>query len=521
MKLILDNITLDPGEGQEKISEKIRDRWGIDVSSFTIVRKSLDARKKRKIVYRFRVMIEVDDKWSSDLVGEEDITEYIPREIPAIVTNMRDEPVHIVGSGPAGLFCALRLIEAGVRVEIFERGRPVEERMRDIAGLERKGILDERSNVLFGEGGAGTYSDGKLTARTRRPEVDWFFKELIEAGAPSSILYEAKPHLGTDRLGRIVAFLRKKIIEAGSEIHFNESLEDLVVRQGRIEGAITSKGREVAVSRLVLAAGHSARDTYAMLEDRGVAIEGKGFAVGVRIEHPAALINEIQYGSSPFRDLLPPADYFLTSRGTDAGRSVYSFCMCPGGRVINTSSEKERLCVNGMSFSDRGLPFSNAALVVTVTPGDWGGAASGGISFQRSLEESAFMIGGGGFIAPAQRVTDFLKDSVGTELPETSYLPGVKSAALHHDLPVWIVRELKHALRQFEKKMRGFITESALLIGTETRTSSPVRIIRNEGFQSISHGGLYPVGEGAGYAGGIVSSAVDGIRCADIIALGG
>lgn len=517
MKLVLDNITLAPDEDQEKIAEKISDRWGIDFSSFTIVRKSLDARQKGRIVYRFRVMVDVDEESLSSIIGMEDVTEYKPREIPAFAKNLKGDLIHVAGSGPAGLFCALRLIEAGFRVEIFERGRPVEERMGDITGLESRGILDERSNVLFGEGGAGTYSDGKLTTRTRRPEVDWFFKELVDAGAPSSILYEAKPHLGTDRLGGIVAAIRKKIIDAGSVIHFGESIDDLIVRDGRIKGAITSHDREVSMSRLVLATGHSSRDTYAMLGERDVALEGKGFAVGVRIEHPAAVINEIQYGKTPYRDILPPADYFLTCRGTGTGRGVYSFCMCPGGRVINSSSENERLCINGMSFSDRGLPFSNAALVVTVTPEDWGGGVSGGISFQRALEESAFNAGGGGFIAPAQRVTDFIRGAVGS-VPETSYRPGVKPAAIHHILPVWIVDEVKAALHQFDKKMRGFITESALLIGTETRTSSPIRILRNEGFQSISHCGLYPVGEGAGYAGGIVSSAVDGIRCADRIA---
>ncbi len=517
MKLVVDNITIFPGEEDESLAEKIREHCGVDILGYAILRKSLDARNKNRIVYRFRVVIDIEEAAAHFLLGRPDVTTYSERPMISIRTRMTGEVVHIAGSGPAGLFCALRLIEEGARVELYERGSKVEERLKDIVQLESEGMLNESSNVLFGEGGAGAYSDGKLTTRTRRPEIDWFYNKLVEMGAPSSILHEAKPHLGTDRLRGIVTNIRKRILDAGSTVNFTESIDDIIVRNGAIEGAITSRGREVAMSRLVLATGHSARDTYAMLRKRGVVMEAKGFAAGVRIEHPADLIDDIQYGDSPYRDHLPTADYFLTSRGTGSGRGVYSFCMCPGGRVINSSSEQGRLCTNGMSFSDRNDPFSNSALVVTVSPEDCGDDLFGGIAFQRMIEEATYRGGGGGFIAPVQRVTSFLRGIFDQDLPPASYRPGVCAAGLHMLLPQWIVDELRAGLRHFDKTMKGFITESALIIGSETRTSSPVRVLRNAGFHSYSHHGLYPVGEGAGYAGGIVSSAVDGIRCADMI----
>ena len=521
MKLLIDNITLNPDEKQEHIEEIIKRRFGIDFDfKYSITRKSLDARKKEKIVYRYRVIIDVPDDKAELFLDNKDVTAYTTKEFPSIVRRTIRETVAIVGSGPAGLFCALRLIEAGARIEIFERGKPVEDRMKDIEILETSGILNERSNVLFGEGGAGTYSDGKLTTRTRRPEIDWFFRYLVDFGAPSSILYEAKPHLGTDRLRGIVRNIRERIIASGSQVNFNESIEDLIIHDGSIAGFVTSKGRELRTSRLVLAIGHSARDTYAVLESKGIALEKKGFAVGVRIEHPADLINAIQYGSSPYRDVLPAADYTLAYANRDTGRGVYSFCMCPGGRVINSSSEHERLCTNGMSLSKRNLSFSNSALVVTVGPDDCGRDLLDGIHFQRAIEKEAFAAGGGAFRAPAQRVTSFLHDRIDAELPPVSYRPGVYPAELKRLIPDWITAELKAGLKYFNRRMKGFITDDGVLIGVETRTSSPVRITRGDDFQSVSARGVYPVGEGAGYAGGIVSSAVDGIRCADSIIAG-
>ena len=516
MKLLIDNLILVPGEDPERIREIIKERYGVDCPS-SIERKSLDARKKENIVYRFRVVIDVPDDRAALLLTHNDIFVYQPKEYPVPAPCQKPLSVFIAGSGPAGLFCALRLIQAGARVELFERGKPVEERMKDIEILESQGILDERSNVLFGEGGAGAYSDGKLTTRIRRPEIDWLFKTLVDFGAPSSILYEAKPHLGTDRLRGIVKRVREAIISSGSQINFKESIDDLIIRDGSVAGFVTSQGREYQTSRLVLAIGHSARDTYSMLERKGVQLEKKGFAVGVRIEHPAGLINDIQYGKSIYRDRLPAAEYSLAYTDRATGRGIYSFCMCPGGRIINSSSEQERLCTNGMSFSKRDHPFSNAAIVVTVAPEDCGNDLLGGIGLQRGIEAGAYTAGGGRFSAPAQRVTSFLLGKIDAELPASSYRPGLFPADLSRFLPDWLAGELKAGIRQFDKKMKGFISDQAVLIGAETRTSSPVRISRGDDRQSVAVRGLYPVGEGAGYAGGIVSSAVDGIRCADAI----
>ncbi len=518
MKLVFDNITLDPNEGQERIRDRIIERYGIDFDfEYSILRKSLDARKKGRIVYRYRVLIDVPDQLAGPLLEEGDISVYSAKIFPAHVAHAMQGNVTIVGSGPAGLFCGLRLIEAGARVVIIERGKMIEARIKDIDILEREGILDERSNVLFGEGGAGAYSDGKLVTRIRRPEIDWFFSALVRFGAPASILYDAKPHLGSDRLRSIVKNIRLHIVESGSQMRFGESVEDIIIHRGALAGAITSKGEELSGPRLVLATGHSARDTYSMLQSKGIELERKGFAVGLRIEHPAELINSIQYGESPYSNRLPAADYALAFHNRKTNRGTYSFCMCPGGRVINSSSENLQLCTNGMSLSARNLPFSNSAIVVTVGPHDGEIQPLTGIDFQRMLEGQAFSAGGGRFAAPAQRVTSFLGNRIDAELPPVSYRPGVRPADLGSCLPEWISSELKTGLRHFDSLMKGFITDQGVLIGTETRTSSPIRIRRGSDFQSVSVRGLYPVGEGAGYAGGIVSSAVDGIRCADAI----
>lgn len=521
MKLVIDNIVLPPDRTDGEIGEAIARRLGIVVPrEYEIIRKSLDARKRSDIVHRYRVVLDLPDDVARPLIDSGEAAPYEGKIQPPAVIRRPGLSVLVIGTGPSGLFCALRLIEAGARVELLERGKPIEERMRDIEILESRGELNGQSNVLFGEGGAGTYSDGKLTTRTRRPEIDRVYRTLVEHGAPPSILYEAKPHLGTDRLRGILRSIRGAIHEAGSRISFNESVVDIVMRDGAVTGVITSAGREVPADRVVLAIGHSARDTYCMLMDRGVTLEKKGFAAGIRIEHPAALINRIQYGGSPYRDGLPAAEYALTFNDRATGRGVYSFCMCPGGRVINSSSEQEMLCTNGMSFSKRNHPFSNAAIVVTVSPDDFAGGPLDGIGFQRSIESSAFRTGGGLFHAPAQRVTSFLAGRLDHDLPDVSYRPGVVSARLDEALPAWIVNAMKAALPEFGRSMKGFITDQAVCIGVETRTSSPVRIARDASFQSVSVRGLYPVGEGAGYAGGIVSSAVDGIRCADRI-LGG
>ena len=519
MKIVIDGITLKPDDSLERIGEILATRYGLGRDDpYEIIRKSLDARRKDRIHYRFRVAVEVPDEAGKAILSLPEVSCYRPLTLGPPRRRLHGLKAYIAGTGPAGLFCALRLIEAGAEVEIFERGKRVEERARDIATLEERGTLNPESNVLFGEGGAGAYSDGKLTARTQSPESRWLFERLVSFGAPSAILYEAKPHLGTDALEGIIKAIRRRLLEAGARINFSEAVTDLIIRDGLLAGFLTSRGKEYTAGMLVLAVGHSARDTYEMLERRGVAIAQKGFAVGVRIEHPAEIINRIQYGDSHYGSLLPAAEYALAWTDPGSGRGVYTFCMCPGGRVINSSSEHGRLCLNGMSYAARDLPFSNAAVVVAVHPREFGDDVLAGMAFQRMLEEAAFTAGGGDFRAPAQRLTDFLADRENRSIPSVSYRPGVRPASVRTYLPQWLAAVLAEGFKQFGRRMKGFITDEAVVFGVETRTSSPARVVRGDDFQSVTVRGLFPIGEGSGYAGGIVSSAVDGIRCADRIA---
>lgn len=521
MRLIIDNITLRPDEDEALLQEKIEREYDIRCSDFKIIRKALDARKKNAIVYRYRALIEITEGRDTEiLLNLPEISRYHEQRNITPLKRQNDKKISIIGAGPAGLFCALRLIEAGNRVTIFDRGKPVEARMDDIKALEENGILNEESNVLFGEGGAGAYSDGKLTTGINRPEVSWVFQKLVEHGASSEILFESRPHIGTDKLSDVIKSIRDKILNSGSEIFFNDRLSDLLITDDILHGFNASKGGEIYSDITVLAIGHSARDTYSLLRNRGIALQKKGFAVGLRIEHPRELINSIQYGNSRFKNILPPADYRLAYNNKKSGRGIYTFCMCPGGHVINSSSAVGMLATNGMSFSARDSLFSNSAIVVTVRPDDLEDDPLGGIIFQEKIEKGAFDSGGGGFMSPAQRVTSFLKDTLDPLLPAVSYKPGVVPAMISEYLPEWIIDEIKNALLVFEKKMKGFISDEAVLIGAETRTSSPVRILRGEDRQSVSLKGLYPAGEGAGYAGGIVSSAVDGVRTADAILSG-
>ncbi len=521
MKLIFDSIELTPFEKEADLSLKLSTLYGLPENTpYKILRKSLDARDKTAIVWRYRIEADVPDSTAVNLLNMPGTSHALnsPVYIPAGRLS-KTIKVIIVGAGPAGLFCALRLIERGVAVTIIERGKQVEERMADIGLLKKGGVLNEESNVLFGEGGAGAYSDGKLTTRIRRPEIAWMLEKLVEMGAPSSILYEQKPHLGTDRLKGIIINIRQTILSSGAQIIFSEKASSLILHESKATGVVTQTGKEYPADAVVIACGHSARDTYEMLRDSGVVLEKKGFAIGLRAEHPAALINRIQYGDFADKGVLPAAEYVLTFNNRETGRGTYSFCMCPGGEVINSSSEASMLCINGMSYSERSGGFSNSAIVVTIKPEDVPGNVFAGIDFQRLLEKGAFRAGGGGFNAPAQRITSFLANKNDSILPKSSYMPGINPSD-HSYIPEWIASEIRLALRLYEKKMRGFITEDALLIGVETRTSSPVRLLRSEDMQSVSVSGLFPAGEGAGYAGGIVSSAVDGIRAADAILSG-
>ena len=437
--------------------------------------------------------------------------------------------VVVVGSGPAGLFSALRLIELGVRPIVLERGKDVQARRRDLAAITRQGVVDPDSNYCFGEGGAGTYSDGKLYTRaTRRGNVESVLRTLVAHGAPEDICVDAHPHIGSNRLPRVVAGLRESIRQAGGDVLFGHRVVDLLMEERRVLGVRTADGSEFRADAVVLATGHSARDVIAMLGARGLRLESKGFAVGVRIEHPQALIDRIQYGlgrpdgvTAPLHPALPAASYRL-ARTVD-GRGVYSFCMCPGGWIVPAATASDEIVVNGMSLSRRDSPFANSGIVVSVEPEDLAAwrehGVLAGVAYQRALETRAAWAGGGAQKAPAQRLTDFLANRASSSLPPCSYRPGVREAPLHEFLPGDLVGRLRAALRAFGARMRGFLTEDAVLVGVESRTSSPVRVPRDpETCQHPQAERLFPCGEGGGYAGGIVSAALDGIRVAEACA---
>lgn len=510
IELVLD---LDDEENQESWRRQAAVQLGIPVEGITGIRvrkRSIDARQAS---VKVRLRVEV-------FVVDEPPDEEIPRpEYPEV---RGDRRVIIVGCGPAGMFAALRLIELGIRPIVVDRGKDVRARRRDLAAIQRHGIVNPDSNYCFGEGGAGTYSDGKLYTRaSKRGSIDDVLRTLVCHGAPAEILVEAHPHIGSNRLPKVVEAMRESIRGAGGEIHFESRVVDFVIRDGRIDGVITADGSEFIGEAVILATGHSARDIFKLLEARQVLIEPKPFAMGVRIEHPQPLIDRIQYRSSERHPKLPAASYRLAS--TVRGRGVFSFCMCPGGFIVPSATEGDEVVVNGMSLSRRDSPFANSGMVVSVETGDLAPYAAhgvlAGVAYQKALEVMASDAGGGTQRAPAQRVTDFLVGRLSSTLPDCSYQPGITSAPLHELLPAALSRRLQDGLKDFGRTMRGYVTEEAILVGVETRTSSPVRIPRDAA--TLEHpqlGGLYPCAEGAGYAGGIVSAAMDGIRVADAIA---
>ncbi len=430
-------------------------------------------------------------------------------------------PVVIVGAGPAGLFAALRLVELGLRPVVVDRGRPVKARRRDVAALNRRGVLDSESNYAFGEGGAGTFSDGKLYTRSRkRGDHRRVLHRFHQHGADGHILYDAHPHIGSNRLPEIVSAMRATIEAHGGEIHFQQKAVGLSVSTGRATGVILADGHHIEGRAVVLATGHSARDVYEMLMDKKIALEAKPFAMGVRVEHPQGLIDRIQYHGQPRGEYLPAAAYNL-ARQVD-GRGVYSFCMCPGGFIVPASTQEDALVVNGMSFSKRNSPYANAGIVVEIRLADIPRLESSGplagLNYQRTLEQTASVNGGGGVTAPAQRLVDFVNNRLSDGLPACSYPPGVVASALHQWLPDPIRRRLQVAFKAFDRTMKGFLTNDAVVVGVESRTSSPVRIPRDaQTLQHVSVRGLFPCGEGAGYAGGIASCAVDGERAAEAV----
>ena len=432
----------------------------------------------------------------------------------------------VIGTGPCGLLAALVLAQMGFRPIILERGKVVRERTKDTWGLWRKSVLDPESNVQFGEGGAGTFSDGKLYSQIKDPHHHGrkVLTEFVKAGGPEEILYVAKPHIGTFRLVTIVESLREQIEALGGEYRFGNRVDDLDIEGAngdrRVRGVVLADGTHVAADHVVLAVGHSARDTFEMLHARGVAIEAKPFSIGVRIEHPQSLIDRCRYGEGAGHPLLGAADYKLVHHGAN-GRSVYSFCMCPGGTVVAAASEPGRVVTNGMSQYSRAERNANAGIVVGITPADYPGGPLAGIAFQRHWEERAFAAGGANYKAPAQRVGDFLARKASRALGDVvpSYRPGVTPADLADCLPDYAVAAIREALPGFDRQIKGFALADAVMTGVETRTSSPIRIPRDASCQSLNTRGLYPAGEGAGYAGGILSAGVDGIRIAEAVAL--
>ena len=476
------------------------------ISALRVIRRSVDARR-RHIVVNLRVLACFDEPAPA--------FEAVAFSYPDVSSK---EPVVVVGAGPAGLFAALRLIELGLKPVVLERGRPVSSRKRDIALIHREHALNPESNYCFGEGGAGTFSDGKLYTRSKKRGDNRRALEILRAhGASESILYEAHPHIGSDRLPTVIARIRETVLRAGGEIHFDTRVTSLATRNRTVAGVVTRQGDTVEGRAVILATGHSARDVYEGLSQAGLLLEAKPFAMGVRVEHPQALINAIQYHRDPQMAFLPPAAYSLVHQAS--GRGVYSFCMCPGGFIVPAATAPGEVVVNGMSPSLRNSPFANAGLVVEVRAEDLAPFSAhgplAGLRFQQALEQEAFRHAGGGQTAPAQRVTDFIAGKPSSELPETSYIPGLSASSLHAWLPSPIGARLHEGLRAFEQKMRGFVTREAVLVGVESRTSSPVRIPRDrETLQHVQLGGLYPCGEGAGYAGGILSSAIDGENCA-------
>lgn len=487
-----------------------------EIDRVEVTREAIDARRKPGVVYeynlRFTVSIETPRLQALLSQGRVERCQPPPRPEPARHLVWPERPV-IVGFGPAGMFLGLELAKLGYRPLIFERGQAVEARVKAVQSLWREGVLDPESNLQFGEGGAGTFSDGKLTTGKRRPLNEVVLQTFVEAGAPERILYQSKPHIGTDYLRAVVKSMRQQIETLGGEVCFGHKLTDLQIGPAGVE-AIVVNGQKVTTNCVVLAIGHSARDTLTMLHRRGVAMELKPFAVGARIEHPAAFINEAQYGPKAAA-VLPAADYKVTHR--HQGLGVYSFCMCPGGRVVCASSEQDGLVVNGMSFSGRNEKYSNSAIVVSINPAEQKfKTPQEAIDFQRRYEQAAFAAGGGGQRAPAQRARDFLSGQVSTTLPPTSYQPGVVPADLSTVLPPAILPAMKAGLTRFEQLMRGFV-DKGVLIGFESRTSSSVRVLRDEHFQSISTPRLYLLGEGAGYAGGIMTCALDALRLAELV----
>lgn len=499
---------------EDSIKAYLSNYLSVKISSITgliVIKRSIDARSKQPSIL-LTVKVFTDEPFHK-------------RELQKLCledVSKASSKVIIAGAGPAGLFAALRLIEQGIKPVILERGKDVRSRRRDLASLNKDGVINSESNYCFGEGGAGTYSDGKLYTRsTKRGDVNRILNILVQFGADENILSDAHPHIGTNKLPQIITDMRQQIIDSGGEFLFEKKVTDLLIKDNKLTAVITSDGNKFEADAFILATGHSARDIFTLLHKKNILIEAKPFALGVRVEHPQELIDSIQYHCPTRDEFLPPASYSLVHQVN--GRGVFSFCMCPGGIIAPASTDPGELVVNGWSPSKRNNPFANSGMVVSVEEKDFAPQVEkygplAAMEFQRLVEKTAFDKGGGKFVAPTQRLVDFTEKKLSATLPDCSYLPGINSAMMNEVLPSFIYDSLKGAFKEFGRKMKGYFTNEAVVVATESRTSSPVRIPRDA--TTLQHPqimGLYPCGEGAGYAGGIVSAAMDGERVAEMI----
>ncbi len=525
----INNIKLSFNHPQEDLDQVVAKKLGISedkILALRIIRRSLDARANRPLsrVYTVLVEVENDIKFTRRIAKDADLSYYRESEyqLPYLNLQSRNERPLIIGTGPAGTFAGLILAEAGLNPILIERGKPVRQRVLDVNEFWVNGILDEDSNVQFGEGGAGTFSDGKLTTRIKdkHQRTQKILQELVSAGAPSEILVENKPHVGTANLVLVVENLRGRIKKLGGEYRFQTRVSDLILEGDQVIGVEIATGEKINASTVILAIGHSARDTFTMLYERGLKLAPKPFSVGFRIEHPQSLIDQNQFGASAGHPALGAADYQLSFH-TSLGRTVYSFCMCPGGVVIGASSEKEGVVTNGMSQYARNGVNANSAIVAEVLPEDISHEPLEGFIAQRNWEQKAYLLGGGDYFAPAQLVDDFLQGRISDQFGPTqpTYQPGVQLVDLNQAFPPYVTAAIREALGEFNKRIPGFSGPDAVFTGVETRTSCPIRILRGKDGQSVTVKGIYPVGEGSGYAGGIMSSALDGIKAAEKILL--
>jgi uncharacterized FAD-dependent dehydrogenase len=503
-------IVLFPNEVEqtEIINQKLAEGLKLPqnrIKGYEILKRSIDARS-RKVIYRLQIKVFIDEEATTQSFN----IHY------QNVSNAK--PVIIVGAGPAGLFAALQCIENGLKPIIIERGKDVKQRRRDLAAINKQGLVNTESNYCYGEGGAGTYSDGKLYTRSnKRGDINKVLQIFVNNGAEKDILIDARPHIGTNKLPHIITSIKDTILNAGGEVLFDSQMTDIIIESGKVKGVVVNFKDNLLANNIILATGHSARDVYELLNRKNILIEAKPFALGVRIEHPQEIIDSAQYHCDIRSEFLPPAYYSLVEQV--GPRGVFSFCMCPGGIIAPCATGENEIVVNGWSPSKRNNPFANSGTVVQVTLNDVQGYDPlRMLNFQSEIEKLAFEAGGGNLVAPAQRMVDFVNNRLSIDLPKNSYLPGTKSVMLDNILPEFVSESLKSALPLFGKKIKGYYTNEAILVGVESRTSSPVRIPRDKDtFQHPQIEGLFPCAEGAGYAGGIVSAAIDGVNCANAI----